>query len=44
MGRPAVWGLAYGGELGVKKVLDIMKNELDNTVALAGKSFYLTIY
>lgn len=38
MGRPALWGLAHSGEEGVKKVLDILKTELDYTLALTGKN------
>lgn len=36
VGRPAVWGLTYNGEEGVKKVLDILAQEFDTTLALAG--------
>ncbi|CAH0387961.1 unnamed protein product [Bemisia tabaci] len=36
IGRPAVWGLAVGGQDGVKKVLDIFKYELSNVMALSG--------
>ncbi|GJQ67426.1 hypothetical protein Trydic_g8287 [Trypoxylus dichotomus] len=36
VGRPALWGLAYGGEAGVKKVLDILKKEFDFALALTG--------
>ncbi|XP_030767950.1 hydroxyacid oxidase 1 [Sitophilus oryzae] len=36
VGRPALWGLAYGGEEGVKKVLGILKTEFDYTLALTG--------
>ncbi|KAF2880613.1 hypothetical protein ILUMI_25553 [Ignelater luminosus] len=36
LGRPAIWGLAYAGEDGVKKVLNLLKNELDHTLALTG--------
>ncbi|XP_053680555.1 uncharacterized protein LOC128731456 [Anopheles nili] len=35
-GRPAVWGLAVNGQAGVENVLDILRNELDLTMALAG--------
>ncbi|XP_071440603.1 2-Hydroxyacid oxidase 1 [Hetaerina americana] len=35
-GRPALWGLAYNGEDGVKTVLDILRNEFDLTLALTG--------
>lgn len=37
VGRPAIWGLACGGKDGVKAVLNILKNELDSTMALTGK-------
>lgn len=36
MGRPALWGLACGGEAGVKSILSIVKNELDSVMALTG--------
>lgn len=36
IGRPAIWGLAADGQQGVEKVLDILKVELDITMALAG--------
>ncbi|KAG8224306.1 hypothetical protein J437_LFUL007246 [Ladona fulva] len=36
VGRPAIWGLAYNGEDGVKSVLEFIKNELDFTMALTG--------
>jgi (S)-2-hydroxy-acid oxidase len=36
IGRPALWGLAMGGEQGAKRVLEIYKEELDLTMALAG--------
>lgn len=36
MGRPALWGLACGGEDGVKSVLSIIKNELDSVMGLTG--------
>lgn len=39
VGRPALWGLSYGGEEGVKKVLNILKNEFEHTLLLAGKYF-----
>uniref|UniRef100_A0A182PJC0 (S)-2-hydroxy-acid oxidase n=1 Tax=Anopheles epiroticus TaxID=199890 RepID=A0A182PJC0_9DIPT len=35
-GRPALWGLAVNGQAGVEHVLDILRNELDLTMALAG--------
>ncbi|XP_001649565.2 peroxisomal (S)-2-hydroxy-acid oxidase GLO2 [Aedes aegypti] len=36
IGRPALWGLAVNGQQGVEQVLDILRDELDTTMALAG--------
>ncbi|XP_075535147.1 2-Hydroxyacid oxidase 1-like [Dermacentor variabilis] len=36
VGRPALWGLAYNGTAGVKKMLEILKTELDRALALMG--------
>lgn len=36
VGRPACWGLAVDGEDGVVDVLSILREELENTMALAG--------
>lgn len=36
VGRPIIWGLASGGEKGATKVLQILRDELDLTMALAG--------
>ncbi|GIY64755.1 hydroxyacid oxidase 1 [Caerostris darwini] len=36
IGRPILWGLAYDGEAGVKKVLQILKTEFDTAMALSG--------
>jgi len=36
VGRPAVWGLSYDGQHGVKTVIDILERELSRTMALAG--------
>jgi len=36
VGRPILWGLATGGEEGVKRVLTILKYELDLAMALCG--------
>ncbi|XP_033029607.1 hydroxyacid oxidase 2 [Lacerta agilis] len=36
VGRPAIWGLAYKGEEGLRKVLEILKEELRLSMALAG--------
>jgi (S)-2-hydroxy-acid oxidase len=34
IGRPVLYGLAYGGARGIKKVLEILKKELINKMAL----------
>jgi (S)-2-hydroxy-acid oxidase len=36
IGRPVLWGLAYGGQEGVELVLEILENELRLTMGLAG--------
>lgn len=36
IGRPYVWGLALNGEAGVKRVLSILREELEVAMALAG--------
>lgn len=36
VGRPILWGLAAGGEAGVRGVLEILRSELDRAMALAG--------
>ncbi|XP_065210958.1 uncharacterized protein Hao [Planococcus citri] len=36
IGRAALWGLAYGGEKGVHKLLKILENELTTTMGLTG--------
>ena len=35
-GRPAFWGLALGGEEGVRRVLEILRNELDTAMGYCG--------
>jgi len=37
IGRPFLYGLGAGGEAGVTRVLDILENELDVTMALCGE-------
>ncbi|MEV6976299.1 alpha-hydroxy acid oxidase [Kitasatospora sp. NPDC093806] len=37
VGRPALWGLATGGEAGVGRVLDLLRDELEHTMALLGR-------
>ncbi|XP_055939010.1 2-Hydroxyacid oxidase 1-like [Argiope bruennichi] len=36
IGRPVLWGLAYDGEAGVRKVLQILRKEFDTAMALSG--------
>jgi isopentenyl diphosphate isomerase/L-lactate dehydrogenase-like FMN-dependent dehydrogenase len=36
VGRPALWGLAADGERGALRVLQILRNELELALALAG--------
>jgi 4-hydroxymandelate oxidase len=36
LGRPALWGLAAGGEAGARRVLELLRNELDLALALCG--------
>ncbi|MCS6808728.1 MAG: alpha-hydroxy-acid oxidizing protein, partial [Bacteroidota bacterium] len=36
VGRPILWGLAWSGERGVRSVLEILRNEFDTAMALAG--------
>ncbi|KAK4736206.1 hypothetical protein R3W88_010467 [Solanum pinnatisectum] len=36
IGRPVIYGLAAKGECGVKEVIEMLKNELEQTIALAG--------
>jgi isopentenyl diphosphate isomerase/L-lactate dehydrogenase-like FMN-dependent dehydrogenase len=38
LGRPVLWGLVSDGQKGVKKVLDLIKNELVITMKLSGCS------
>jgi L-lactate dehydrogenase (cytochrome)/(S)-mandelate dehydrogenase len=38
IGRPYLWGLCAGGQEGVRRALDIFRDELDNTMALMGVS------
>ncbi|MFF0296547.1 alpha-hydroxy acid oxidase [Kitasatospora sp. NPDC004615] len=37
IGRPLLWGLAADGERGAGQVLDLLKAELDDTLALLGR-------
>ena len=37
IGRPFLYGLGAGGKAGVTRCLDILRNELDITMALCGR-------
>ena len=36
VGRPILWGLATDGQAGVARVLNMLKDEIDLSVALCG--------
>ena len=36
VGRPALWGLAAGGEGGARRVLELLRDELELALALCG--------
>ena len=36
IGRPVLWGLAYGGEGGVERVLEILRDEFRLAMMLSG--------
>jgi len=38
VGRPVLWGLAADGERGVRQVLELLREEFDETLALCGAS------
>jgi len=38
IGRPVMWALAEGGEKGVRRLLELLREELDDTLALCGAS------
>ncbi len=43
IGRPYLYGLGAGGKAGVTRCLDIIRNELDITMALCGRRDIRTI-
>jgi 4-hydroxymandelate oxidase len=43
IGRPLFWGLAVGGEHGVVRVLDILREEIEITMAKCGKATVASI-
>jgi 4-hydroxymandelate oxidase len=38
VGRPVMWALAEGGEKGVRRLLELLREELDDAMALCGAS------
>lgn len=36
VGRPALWGLAVGGEAGARQVLELLREELELALCLCG--------
>ena len=36
VGRPALWGLAVGGEEGVRSVLELLRDEVELALRLLG--------
>jgi 4-hydroxymandelate oxidase len=38
VGRPAIWALAVAGEEGVIRLLELLRQDLDNVMALAGNT------
>jgi len=38
LGRPVLWGLAVGGEAGVRQVLEMLRSEVDRALTLCGCS------
>jgi 4-hydroxymandelate oxidase len=38
IGRPVMWALAEGGEKGVRRLLELLREEIDDTMALCGAS------
>jgi isopentenyl diphosphate isomerase/L-lactate dehydrogenase-like FMN-dependent dehydrogenase len=36
VGRPALWGLAVDGEVGARRVLEILREEVELALALCG--------
>ncbi len=36
VGRPLLWGLAIGGEEGARRVLELLLEDVDRTLALLG--------
>ena len=44
IGRPVLWGLAYNGQEGVEKVLQILRDEFKTALMLSGEDSFLNVY
>ena len=40
IGRPVLWGLAYSGQEGVERVLELIRDEFQMTMKLAGNTLH----
>ena len=38
LARPVAWGLAIGGQQGVERVLQVLRDEIEVTLALVGRT------
>ena len=38
IGRPVFWGLAVAGETGARRVLEMLRDELDATMGMCGRT------
>jgi 4-hydroxymandelate oxidase len=38
IGRPVFWGLAVAGETGVRRVLEMLRDALDATLSMCGRT------
>ena len=43
IGRPFLWGLAIGGEAGVRQVLERLRDEIARTLALIGVARFTAV-
>ena len=43
IGRPVLWGLAYNGQKGVERVLELIRDEFQLAMKLAGNTLCMNI-
>jgi isopentenyl diphosphate isomerase/L-lactate dehydrogenase-like FMN-dependent dehydrogenase len=43
IGRPVFWGLAVEGETGVRAVLEMLRDELDATMGMCGRTTVVSV-